>query len=484
MTLFESWKQSLRYGVAGKQKLYWAVVLKGIVRTWTALLVNWKFITGSLLAITVLAFYSSANSDMVHAFSYAAALVLAVLASRSSVLPKSYQYLVKKKNHALVACILCAAILYVMSSVVMPPFITTVLLIHIPVYNPLFILWLFFYTDSTVGAFSVLRSFYQTAVMCVLQLPFMALAYAGCVFLDTSMGFVCTMLMPVQAAVYATCMVRVILIICMTSLLGTTYTLLIHQSFDRYFSFGGTSIQQVVHSLVSWVLIVIVSLLFCIPLYFILLMGQKSSFCNRVYFFLEYVYCWLIIKATLVPVSVSGAEYLAHLDQAIIIANHQSSLDIPLIVMLLKAHPHVWLAHVWLMRTAILRLLLPKVSILVDTDSPMSAGRSLLKVHKEVANTNNHIIIFPEGGRYVDGRIHDFFGGYVILAKKLQKPVVPVYIHGLDKVFPPKTPWVEWTSVTVVIGQPTLQADDESDETFNSRMQRWFEDQNQKMKES
>ena len=46
--------------------------------------------------------------------------------------------------------------------------------------------------------------------------------------------------------------------------------------------------------------------------------------------------------ATFLPIHVEGKENLIE-QPAIIIANHQSSLDIPVIGALFDHHPHVWL---------------------------------------------------------------------------------------------------------------------------------------------
>jgi len=55
-----------------------------------------------------------------------------------------------------------------------------------------------------------------------------------------------------------------------------------------------------------------------------------------------------------------------------------------------------------------LRIVLPRLAILVDPSSPGRAARSLVDTIN-IANTHPwDIVIFPEGGRFTDGKVHDF----------------------------------------------------------------------------
>jgi 1-acyl-sn-glycerol-3-phosphate acyltransferase len=102
---------------------------------------------------------------------------------------------------------------------------------------------------------------------------------------------------------------------------------------------------------------------------------------------------------------------------------------------------------------------------------------SLRKIINLVNNHHRNLMIFPEGSRYTDGKIHDFFGGFVMLAKKIGRPVVPVCICGVNKVYPPESLLVYWHPITVVVGTPFVIQPDESDEQFKRRVHSWFVNQ-------
>ncbi|MBI4424508.1 MAG: AMP-binding protein, partial [Elusimicrobia bacterium] len=66
------------------------------------------------------------------------------------------------------------------------------------------------------------------------------------------------------------------------------------------------------------------------------------------------------------------------------------------------------------------------------------------------------ILIFPEGGRTPDGRIHVFQGGVGVLARELGLPVVPVRIRGMRGILPPPRYFVprRLGRASVAFGEP------------------------------
>ena len=84
------------------------------------------------------------------------------------------------------------------------------------------------------------------------------------------------------------------------------------------------------------------------------------------------------------------------------------------------------------------------------------------------------MIIFPEGGRYSDGKVHDFLWGFAIIARKTGRPVVPVLIVDTYKVYPMGSFFVNYSPIKVIIGKPFVMLEQESDEAFIKRVHAWF----------
>lgn len=110
---------------------------------------------------------------------------------------------------------------------------------------------------------------------------------------------------------------------------------------------------------------------------------------------------------------------------AIIIANHQSSLDILPLIML---HPKLIMFtnnRIWNSP------LFGKVIRLADYFPAEQIETDISKVEERVKNGYS-IIIFPEGTRSEDGVIKRFHKGAFYLAEKLHIDILPIMIHGTD----------------------------------------------------
>lgn len=227
------------------------------------------------------------------------------------------------------------------------------------------------------------------------------------------------------------------------------------------------------HTLVSRFLLLLVMLFLLIPTLIFILLPERIRYRNRLCNYLQYFFYWILLKVTLVPVRISGSENIPN-TPAVFVANHQSSLDIPLIGRLLKTRPHIWLATNELMTSPILRFIIPRTTVLVDVSTPLSGMRTLLSAISVVTEQNLSTVVFPEGGRFADGQIHDFYAGFVVLAKKVGQPVVPIRIFNLNKVYPRGEFFIRCIPIRVVVGLPMMQAEDESNQVFCERVRAWF----------
>lgn len=159
-------------------------------------------------------------------------------------------------------------------------------------------------------------------------------------------------------------------------------------------------------------------------------------------------------------VNVTGRKNLASLDQYIIIANHNSHLDILLLFYILPVK-HILRTHPvaaeeyfskWKVLFKLVNYLFRPIWIVRDqeVDDP-------LKGMKEVLSSGHNIIIFPEGTRGVPGQIVRFKTGVGRLAVEYRNiPIIPVFLSGTEKSFPKKSaiPMPIWNNVT--IGPPQI----------------------------
>lgn len=198
--------------------------------------------------------------------------------------------------------------------------------------------------------------------------------------------------------------------------------------------------------------------------------------------FFGFLYCIYasIVKCVLLPVTVRGREHIP-VEPAVFVANHESSLDIPLLGMLMQGHPHMWYVFAIFTRKPIFGFLVRRIGMPVDQENAAADARALASGIRRVNNVNMHTLIFPEGSRFNDGTIHKFYSGFSLIAKKTGRPVIPVLMHNAGKAYPPHSFFIYYAPVTLTIGPAFYYRDGESLQEFTRRVHTWFDETNARM---
>ena len=239
------------------------------------------------------------------------------------------------------------------------------------------------------------------------------------------------------------------------------------------------NISIVVRTCVSYILIGCLILVFGIPWILIALLPAQYRYSNRLLFFLITIFYRAVIKATLLPYYVYMYNNTTiSREPAIIVANHQSSLDIPLVGAQLNGMPHIWFVLEYYAHMPLLGFLVRRLNIPIDVSTSRNAARGLLQGIKISQKYQLHVIIFPEGGRYVEESTHEFFKGFALLARTMQRPVIPIYMPNNGKIYPPGSFLVHRYPIKVVIG-PSFWYQN-SDAQLVEQVKSWFKQMEQK----
>jgi len=190
---------------------------------------------------------------------------------------------------------------------------------------------------------------------------------------------------------------------------------------------------------------------------------------------------WLLPLARLFAwIRVEGREHLASIETPVVFAaNHQSHMDVPVILAALparfryrvapamakeffKAHffPEQHSRGEWF--TNSLNYWLAALFFNAFPLPQREAGaRQTLRYIGEILEDGFSVLIFPEGRRAADATIDRFRPGIGMIASRLSVPVVPVRIDGLQKVLPPGWRMARPGRVRVTFGKPlTLTGED------------------------
>ena len=143
-----------------------------------------------------------------------------------------------------------------------------------------------------------------------------------------------------------------------------------------------------------------------------------------------------LIRGVPSRVRVSGAGHIDPGASYILVANHLSLMDIPLL--------YGWLPLdlKWIMKKEVRKIPVIGVGtamlghIFLDRQNHEAAIKELARV-KENLQPGTSILFFPEGTRSRDGRLKDFKMGAFRMAQDLDIPILPISIRGTEAILTP-----------------------------------------------
>ena len=158
-----------------------------------------------------------------------------------------------------------------------------------------------------------------------------------------------------------------------------------------------------------------------------------------------------------VPVVLEGIGHVAEGQRYVIMANHESSLDI---LVLLAALPQSvelrFRAKKSLFRSPFLGWAMTSAGVIpVDREDRSTAAATLRRTLDE-ARRGGSPLVFPEETWTADGRLLPFARGGFLVALKSGLPILPVGLEGPRVVLPPNGGVIRPRPVTVRIGAPIV----------------------------
>lgn len=136
-------------------------------------------------------------------------------------------------------------------------------------------------------------------------------------------------------------------------------------------------------------------------------------------------------------IQIAGREHMDPGQVYVVVSNHQSLADIPLL-----SHLRLdtkWLAKAELFRVPVFGWMLRMAGdVPVDRSQPRQGARALLRCAKYLRQRCS-VVFFPEGGRSPDGEVQAFNEGAFQLAIREQVPILPLVVEGTGKALPSKT---------------------------------------------
>lgn len=161
----------------------------------------------------------------------------------------------------------------------------------------------------------------------------------------------------------------------------------------------------------------------------------------------------MMLRISLSPVSLTGADRLPQPVTAVYAANHLSYMDTPVLFAKLPFQFRI-LAKSGLWKVPFIGWHLHR-SGQVPVDQS-SARSSIMSLNGGVAalKAGLPLVIFPEGGRSASGVTQAFLSGAAFMAIRAQVPLVPVTLVGTYQLLPIHSYHLRPRPLAVIIGEP------------------------------
>jgi 1-acyl-sn-glycerol-3-phosphate acyltransferase len=141
----------------------------------------------------------------------------------------------------------------------------------------------------------------------------------------------------------------------------------------------------------------------------------------------------ILLKLSFIRTEVIGIEKLDPKRAYVLVANHQSYMDTPVIAANLPIQFRFF-AKLGLFSIPLLGTHLGRAGHFpVDRGNPRASLKSMSDGAKAVAERNVSVLVFPEGGRSLD-RLQEFKEGAAYIAIKAGVPAVPVALLGTREI--------------------------------------------------
>ena len=168
-----------------------------------------------------------------------------------------------------------------------------------------------------------------------------------------------------------------------------------------------------------------------------------------------------VLKISGVNVSVSGISNIPSDETVILVCNHQSFYDIPVLLASLDK-PYGLLSKDSVKKIPFINKWMDELNcVFINRDNPKSAINSLSLVGDNLDNGYS-MIIFPEGTRSKSSKLLKFRSGAFRLAVSKNVSIVPIVLNGTYKIFETNHNLIKPGNVTLKI-LPKIQVSKDSD---------------------
>jgi len=143
---------------------------------------------------------------------------------------------------------------------------------------------------------------------------------------------------------------------------------------------------------------------------------------------------------------------------AVLVANHASYLDPPVMAMALRRQVH-FMAREEVLGVPLLGPLLRRCGVFAVRQG--TADRAAIRQAMSLLAQGKLIGIFPEGTRSADGSLKSAHPGAALIASRAGVPLIPVAIQGTWEAFPRSARWMRPAPISITFGTPIYPGEED-----------------------
>jgi 1-acyl-sn-glycerol-3-phosphate acyltransferase len=165
------------------------------------------------------------------------------------------------------------------------------------------------------------------------------------------------------------------------------------------------------------------------------------------------LWSWLILCVAGVSLKIDGLNHIDPSRNYVFMVNHQSNIDIPVLIHSFSNFQLRWIAKKELLWVPFFGWAMwASKHITVNRSDALDAVKSLERARQRIA-AGISVVVFPEGTRSRDGKLLRFKKGGLLLAAQTGTSIVPVTINGSGAVLPAGAWRLRPGTIEVTVGQ-------------------------------
>ncbi len=159
-----------------------------------------------------------------------------------------------------------------------------------------------------------------------------------------------------------------------------------------------------------------------------------------------YTVGWYFLRASftlLYDLRAEGGENVPRTGGLLVVGNHQSNFDPPMMAVACRRHFHFMAKHTLFEYRRFAWLIRGYNAIPIDQQKGDTAA---MKAAIECMRRGGIVLIYPEGSRTHDGAINPFKRGTALLIRRAKVPVLPIALEGAFDI------WPRWQTLPRLVG--------------------------------